>query len=39
MNAWGIVFNAFGPVWIADNGAGVSTVYNGAGDASGTRFK
>ena len=30
-NPWGIAFNPFGPVWIADNGSGFSTVYNGAG--------
>ncbi len=32
-NPWGIAFNAFGPVWISDNGTGVSTLYDGAGDA------
>ena len=34
VNTWGIV-NAgdTGPIWIADNGTGVSTVYNGAGVA------
>lgn len=31
VNAWGIAFNQFGPVWISDNGSGFSTVYNGAG--------
>jgi len=32
VNAWGIAFNpAGGPFWIADNGTGVATVYNGAG--------
>ena len=31
VNPWGIVFTPFGPVWISDNGGGVSTVYNGAG--------
>jgi uncharacterized protein (TIGR03118 family) len=31
VNAWGIAFNPFGPVWIADNGTGLSTLYNGAG--------
>src|SRR5262249_26359004 len=24
-------FNPWGPVWVADNGGGVSTLYNGAG--------
>ncbi|MGE5088337.1 MAG: TIGR03118 family protein, partial [Candidatus Levyibacteriota bacterium] len=31
VNPWGIAFNPFGPVWIADNGSGKSTLYNGAG--------
>lgn len=31
VNPWGIAFNPFGPVWIADNGSGLSTLYNGAG--------
>jgi uncharacterized protein (TIGR03118 family) len=32
VNAWGIAFNPFGPVWIADNGTGLSTLYDGAGN-------
>ena len=31
VNPWGIAFNPWGPVWVADNGAGVSTLYDGAG--------
>ncbi|HSQ80392.1 MAG TPA: TIGR03118 family protein [Casimicrobiaceae bacterium] len=31
VNPWGIAFNPFGPVWIADNGSGLSTLYNGTG--------
>lgn len=31
VNGWGITFNPFGFVWVADNGTGVSTLYNGAG--------
>jgi uncharacterized protein (TIGR03118 family) len=31
VNAWGISFNPFGPVWVADNGAGAATLYDGAG--------
>jgi len=31
VNAWGIAFNPFGPVWVSDNGTGVSTLYDGAG--------
>jgi uncharacterized protein (TIGR03118 family) len=32
VNAWGVAFNPFGPVWVADNGTGVSTLYNGTGN-------
>jgi uncharacterized protein (TIGR03118 family) len=32
-NAWGIAFSpGGGPFWISDNAAGVSTLYDGAGD-------
>jgi uncharacterized protein (TIGR03118 family) len=31
VNPWGVAFNPFGFVWVADNGTGVSTLYNGAG--------
>lgn len=31
INAWGVAFNPYGPVWVADNGAGVSTLYDGSG--------
>lgn len=31
INPWGIAFSPFGPVWVADNGAGVSTLYDGNG--------
>lgn len=34
VNAWGVAFNPFGPVWVADNGSGVSTLYDGAGNAA-----
>ncbi|MGH8499578.1 MAG: hypothetical protein ACRERV_12345, partial [Methylococcales bacterium] len=30
-NAWGIAFNPNGPVWIANNGTGTSTLYDGNG--------
>lgn len=33
VNAWGVAFNPFGPVWVADNGTGMSTLYDGAGNA------
>jgi uncharacterized protein (TIGR03118 family) len=33
INAWGVAFNPFGPVWVADNGTGVSTLYDGSGNA------
>lgn len=32
VNPWGIVFNPTAVVWIADNGTGVSTLYNGLGE-------
>src|SRR5919197_5712414 len=32
VNAWGIVFNPNGFVWVADNGTGVSTLYDGKGN-------
>jgi uncharacterized protein (TIGR03118 family) len=31
VNSWGIVHGPTTPFWIADNGTGVSTLYNGAG--------
>ncbi len=31
INAWGIAFSKTSPVWIADNGSGLSTLYTGAG--------
>ncbi|CAL1240918.1 TIGR03118 family protein [Candidatus Methylocalor cossyra] len=31
VNAWGLVFNPYGPAWVADNGTGVSTLYDGQG--------
>jgi uncharacterized protein (TIGR03118 family) len=31
-NAWGIAFNPNGVVWIADNGTGKSTLYDGDGN-------
>ena len=30
-NAWGLVFNPAGFVWVADNGTSVVTLYDGAG--------
>jgi uncharacterized protein (TIGR03118 family) len=30
-NAWGIAFFPGGPFWIADNGTGLSTLYDGTG--------
>lgn len=32
VNPWGIAFNPFGFVWIADNGKNVSTLYDGKGN-------
>jgi uncharacterized protein (TIGR03118 family) len=31
INPWGVAFSAQGPFWVADNGSGVATVYDGAG--------
>jgi uncharacterized protein (TIGR03118 family) len=31
VNAWGIAFNPFGDVWVADNHTGKSTLYDGTG--------
>jgi uncharacterized protein (TIGR03118 family) len=31
VNPWGIAFNPFGFVWVADNHSGVSTLYDGNG--------
>ena len=33
LNAWGLTRSSGSPWWISDNGAGVSTLYNGAGVA------
>lgn len=33
VNAWGIAFNPYGVVWLADNGTGMSTLYDGTGKA------
>lgn len=31
VNPWGMAFSSTGPFWVADNGQGVSTLYDGAG--------
>jgi uncharacterized protein (TIGR03118 family) len=31
VNAWGLVFNPFSVAWVADNGTGFSTLYDGNG--------
>ena len=36
VNAWGVAFNPFGPVWVAANGTGVSVLYDGSGVAQPT---
>lgn len=36
VNPWGLVQAASGPFWVADNGTGVSTVYDGNGQPSPT---
>jgi uncharacterized protein (TIGR03118 family) len=32
VNPWGVAFNPFGFVWVADNGTGLSTLYDGDGN-------
>jgi uncharacterized protein (TIGR03118 family) len=31
VNAWGVAINPLGPAWVADNGTGKSTLYDGTG--------
>jgi uncharacterized protein (TIGR03118 family) len=31
VNAWGLAFNPYGVAWVADNGTGFSTLYDGNG--------
>src|SRR5713226_10645807 len=31
VNPWGLIASGTSPWWVADNGTGVSTLYNGAG--------
>jgi len=33
VNAWGIASSGSGPIWIANNGTGTSTIYHGNGTA------
>lgn len=33
VNAWGIASSASGPIWVANNGTGTSTIYHGNGTA------
>src|SRR5260370_8379941 len=33
VNPWGLGFSSTSPFWVADNGAGVATLYNGQGQA------
>ena len=33
VNPWGVAFNPNAPAWIANNGTGTSTLYDGAGTA------
>lgn len=32
VNTWGVAFNPTGPVWVANNGSGTSTLYDGEGN-------
>lgn len=31
INPWGVAFSPAGPFWVADNGMGVATIYDGTG--------
>ena len=31
INPWGVAYSPTGPFWVADNNAGVATIYNGSG--------
>src|SRR5947209_6572191 len=33
VNAWGLASSATSPIWVSDNGADVSTLYDGSGNA------
>ena len=35
VNSWGLTRSVTSPWWVADNGAGVATIYNGAGTKNG----
>jgi uncharacterized protein (TIGR03118 family) len=35
LNPWGVSFGPRGPFWVSDNGAGVTTLYNGQGVRAG----
>jgi uncharacterized protein (TIGR03118 family) len=35
VNAWGIAYGGTGPFWVNDNGTGLTTLYNGAGNKLG----
>ena len=36
VNGWGVAFNPNGPAWVADNGSGHSTFYDGMGNKVGS---
>lgn len=31
VNPWGMAFSTTSPIWVADNGTGLATIYNGGG--------
>jgi uncharacterized protein (TIGR03118 family) len=35
VNPWGVSFSNASPFWVSDNGTGLATLYNGAGDKLG----
>jgi uncharacterized protein (TIGR03118 family) len=38
INPWGVSDSPTGPFWVSDNGAGVATIYNGAGMPAGPKL-
>jgi hypothetical protein len=32
VNPWGVSFSPASPFWVSDNGTGLATLYNGAGE-------
>jgi uncharacterized protein (TIGR03118 family) len=39
VNAWGLTYGPGGPIWVADNGSGWSTLYTGKGAIKGLKVE